>query len=524
MFLNLFNNSSLKYIRSTWGSQVKKKRNFETMNSFKENNEKSIIAVDNFTWSDLNMNEVFNKLDRTLSTAGEYILYNILRNPLTDNTILKTRGKTIDFFEKNKDTREQLQLLLFKLGITNSDINSVLFKKLTHNKIYKILCNLMPIILLCIIVSLAIFRNKNIGGLLILSSFFNMFLHYKMDREIKEQALSAGYLGKLVIASKKISKLNIPELKEYLDKIKLLEKNCSKIGAKSSIISKVDGLDVLGDYINILLLVKERNYFSLIDIIERNKKDLLELFILVGELDAFISVASYKTELKNCIEPELTANLKYLKVENIIHPLVKEAVPNSISIDNKGIIITGSNMAGKSTFLRTITINAIFAQTIYTVLATSYSSSFFHIITSIEPEDNIIEGTSYYLGEAESLLRIIRATNNNIPCLAAIDEIFRGTNPIERINASAEVLNYLDNHNTLALVATHDLVLTNLVNNFDCYYFREQVTNDKLTFDYLIKKGISPTRNAIRLLKYLGYPKDIIENTEKRIAQEEDNR
>nr|WP_272507455.1 hypothetical protein [Clostridium aestuarii] len=186
---------------------------------------------------------------------------------------------------------------------------------------------------------------------------------------------------------------------------------------------------------------------------------------------------------------------------------------------NSGIILTGSNMAGKSTFLRTLGVNALFAQTIYTCLAKSYAGSFFNIVTSIEPQDNIIKGKSYYLGEAEALLRVVKASNNNIPCLTMVDEIFRGTNPTERINAAAEIMDYLNKHNTLAAIATHDLILTKIVKGYDCYYFREHVNEDGLTFDYLIKEGISPTRNAVRLLKLVGYPDEIIERIENRIAQ-----
>jgi len=170
-------------------------------------------------------------------------------------------------------------------------------------------------------------------------------------------------------------------------------------------------------------------------------------------------------------------------------------------------------MSGKSTFLRTIGVNVLFAQTICTVLAEKYEGSYFHIVTSISPGDNILGGKSYYMGEAEAILRIINSCGQKISCLCIIDEIFRGTNPIERISASIEILKYLSEHNALVIVATHDLEITEMVTEFyECYYFTEDVDEVGLKFDYLIKKGVSPTRNAIKLLKFLGYPEEIVQN------------
>lgn len=104
-------------------------------------------------------------------------------------------------------------------------------------------------------------------------------------------------------------------------------------------------------------------------------------------------------------------------------------------------------------------------------------------------------------------------------CLCIIDEIFRGTNPIERIASSTEILNYIMEHNAICVVATHDLELTELTSHyFEPFYFSENVDdNEGISFDYKIKRGVSPTRNAIKLLKYLGYPEEIIINSQKRL-------
>jgi len=148
-----------------------------------------------------------------------------------------------------------------------------------------------------------------------------------------------------------------------------------------------------------------------------------------------------------------------------------------------------------------------------------YKTSYFNIISSISPSDDITKGKSYYLAEAEAVLRIINSLNDKVSTLCIIDEIFRGTNPLERTSASLEILRYIINKNAIPVVATHDLEIAELVGDqYQCYYFSEDVDEENgLKFDYKMKKGISPTRNAIKLLKYLKYPSIITENADERI-------
>lgn len=204
--------------------------------------------------------------------------------------------------------------------------------------------------------------------------------------------------------------------------------------------------------------------------------------------------------------------------EEGVHPLVEDAVPNSININNKGIVLTGTNMSGKSTFLRMLGINIILAQSFNFVLAKKYESCFFNIVSSISPNDDVNEGKSYYMAEAESILRIIKATEKGIPVFCPIDEIFRGTNPTERIAASAEILKYINSKKTISIVATHDRELSDILKeNYEFFYFSEKVdSKEGLSFDYKLKSGVSKTKNAIKLLEYIGYPEDIVKNAYKR--------
>ncbi len=119
--------------------------------------------------------------------------------------------------------------------------------------------------------------------------------------------------------------------------------------------------------------------------------------------------------------------------------------------------------------------------------------------------------------EAEAIQRMLESKDSNLPSLVAIDEIFKGTNPVERLAAATEILNELSQANTLTVVATHDLqILPDLI-MYDYYYFTENVTKHSLDFDYKLHNGISPTRNAVKLLEYIKYPDDIIDKINNRI-------
>lgn len=509
---NLYN------VRENWGKSIKKKRNFKHIAEL-FNRDPEGFSLDEQTWEDLNMEDIYSLLDRTYTTPGEQALYSILRKPLLDNEGLDRRKKIIKYFEENEEVREKIQLELLKLGRENkSGIVPLIWEKVEANRYLGILVlvlSVLPIVPICLVP----IYDFSILKYLILLFIVNMFIHYKLKTKIGNIVTSGRYLGSIIKTAQKISEMNDEGIQNYFSTLKLSLEDCAKISKLTSNIGYIEGIDMFFDYVRIQFLSEERNFFAAAHEIDAYREQLKTIYYSIGELDAMIAAASYRKEAVNYAVPEFLTNTKKLVIEDIKHPLINEAVPNSISIDKKGVIITGSNMSGKSTFLRTLGVNVVLAQSIATCRAKSYTGNFFKVISSISPEDNILEGKSYYLGEAEALLRMVENDDLNTPSLCIIDEIFRGTNPIERISASVEILKYLIKGNTMPIVATHDLELTEMVaNQYDCFYFTEDVDEKEgLKFDYIIKKGVSPTRNAIKLLKYLGYPDEIVNNAMKNV-------
>jgi DNA mismatch repair ATPase MutS len=199
--------------------------------------------------------------------------------------------------------------------------------------------------------------------------------------------------------------------------------------------------------------------------------------------------------------------------------LIPDAVGGSITLHNRSAIIAGPNMAGKTTFIRTIAINLILARTLDLCLAKNATLPRATVHSAIKREDMLSAGQSYFFAELDQILGFIGLSEDSTPRLFLIDEPFRGTNTVERIAISSSVLRYLARHQ-LVLASTHDGELQELLSDsFDMFHFRDQVAEGKYGFDYLIRSGPAKSTNAIRLLEIRGYPSSIIAEAEKTAAE-----
>jgi DNA mismatch repair ATPase MutS len=226
----------------------------------------------------------------------------------------------------------------------------------------------------------------------------------------------------------------------------------------------------------------------------------------VGLVDMLYSVASLRTGLPYYCFPS-PADPKCIDAVDMYHPLIENCVPNSFSNRMKSVILTGSNMSGKTAFIRTIAINVLTAQTIHICFAKSFQVNPTRLFSSIQISDDLINAKSYYLQEVLTVKEMIEATDQSVSSLFLLDELFKGTNTTERIAAGKAVLSTLNVNSNMVLIATHDLELVELLRNeFDLYHFSEQIDGSELTFDYKLKKGVMTHRNAIRILELYNYP------------------
>ncbi len=508
---------ALNWAKTQYEEGDEKDRKFKNIRKFFDMKEKQDYTIDDETWSDMDMDRVYRKLDRNSSTLGESVLYYMLRNPLNNEEKLKSRNNLIQLFKEDVNLRDKLLIIYYELGRDRKNtFLDMIESELVVNKLKYYLYTILGKIFPLIAILLTVFVNANYAKYIAISAGLNMFVNYMERNTIKSRGII--YLRGIVKAAKKIASIKNNGLSYYTDNINNNLKQVKSIDRGTFLIGFVNMWQGLFEAICVIFLVEECAYYKISEVLKNKKEYIMNIFYILGELEVLLSISGYQKNLNEpYVNPIFTKEVS-LDIKEGIHPLLDKPVANSVSIKDKGIVLTGTNMSGKSTFLRMLGINILLSQTFYFALAKEYKASFFNIVSSISPNDDLSKGKSYYMAEAEGILRIVKALEKDLPVFCPIDEIFRGTNPIERIAMSAEILSYLQNGRTVSIVATHDRELVDILKDrYEFYYFSESVdSKNGLNFDYKLKVGVSNTRNAIRLLEYIGYPKEVTENAYKR--------
>ena len=508
---------SIKKLRSQWGKFPEVPSDIESSKLLFDFKEKRDTIGDD-TWKDLDMDELFKVVNRTVTPIGAQCLYDLLRNPLLSQKELDAREKIITTFANNNVIREKIQIAL--LPLTRPYVKHLVFSLWTllpPKPKYAFLFYCLSAFAIWFLI-FAVFGFFHIGFTVILF-VLNSIIVFLYRNKLKQFLASFQYLSVLINTAGKIYSLvekDFPEIRADISK---------NIKPVRSVAYNIYSLQLSEDnpiatYFNIYFLSQLTGFYSALNKIKINLTGLQKLFETVGYLDAMISIASYRKQFPNFTNPLFSGDSNQFDVNEIFHPLLVNPISNNFKFESKNILITGSNMSGKTTFLKTIGINAILAQTLNMCTAKKYKAPFLKIISSIERADDLMSGKSYYMAEVESILRIVNASRTNNINLFIIDEIFRGTNSIERTAASIEILKYLMNGKDFTILATHDLQLTEILReNYLNYHFREEMTDTGLHFDYKLHPGKSNSKNAIALLEYVGYPKSIVDGAKKLIEK-----
>ncbi len=234
-----------------------------------------------------------------------------------------------------------------------------------------------------------------------------------------------------------------------------------------------------------------------------------EWFIALGELESLLSFANLPRVCSNVSVPEICQDSKIVKGRKIGHPLLnnKVRVNNSFDCEDSIYIISGSNMSGKTTFLRTVGINLVLAQCGSLVCAKDMKCSPLAVVTSMRIADDLSAGISTFYAEIKRIKRIIDAAEKSRNTIFLIDEIFRGTNSVDRLFGAVTVIEKLNNLDVTGIITTHDLELCQLeekYNRIKNYHFSESYSDKEIHFDYKMKEGKSTTTNGKYLMEMVG--------------------
>lgn len=478
--------------------------------------------IDDTTWNDLNMDEVFQRMNYTYSAAGEEYLYYLLRTPMQETDGAERLEKHVDYFMRHEEERIAYWICFAGIGKTGKysiyDYLDYLDLLGERNNWKHYLGNLAIVLSL-----LFMYVSLQYGILLLVAVIaWNMTTYFKTKNEIDPYVTSFGYILRLMQNVEKIEKIPANAFAEEVEELKNCRKRMGQFKSGSYIVmsparmsASGNPLEIVLDYLRMVFHLDLIKFNRMLAEVRKNKEAIDRMLTIIGYMETAIAIGAFRTSLEKYCIP-LFDRSRGIKAENLYHPLLGKPVKNSLSTE-RGVLITGSNASGKSTFLKTVAINAIFAQTIHTCMADSYSAGLYRIMSSMALKDDLLGGDSYYIVEIKSLKRILnRIEEEGNPVLCFVDEVLRGTNTVERIAASTQILKSLSMASVLCFAATHDIELTHLLEQYyNNYHFEEEIIDNDVVFHYKLLKGRATTRNAIKLLGIIGYDEKIIREAEE---------
>jgi hypothetical protein len=510
-----------------WGQPHEQQREMSAISAYHE----SLVgaaddsgSVDDRTWDDLELDRVFAWADRTESAVGQQRLYRRLRMPVT--TLDPDFDDLVGRLGSDAEWRLRLQLSLnrgrSRAGWDLWRLTDPEF--LVPERWYVI----VPLLTLTVVASFCI-APWHPAALLVAVAILlaNFIARARIGWTIGLVVVPFRQLGPLLTIA---ADLGAPgaeslgslseRLREPLPALRRLRRIAWWLGRGGP--SGNELLAALYEYLNLFFLLDANAIYFGARELRAQAGHVAKVIAAVGDVDVALCVASIRAEAPTWCRPEFVTSAAHAVMAGVRHPLVVGAVANTVEFGPlRGLIVTGSNMSGKSTFLRTVGINAVLATTLGTCLAERYVAPPFRVRSCIGREDDLSAGKSYYLVEVESVLQRVRESAQPEPTLFLFDELFRGTNTIERIAAGEAVLRALIDvgHEHIVLAATHDADLVALLDGeYLAVHFDERVTSTGLTFDYLLKPGPATTRNAIALLRLQGAPPELVVAADARAA------
>ena len=464
---------------------------------------------------------LFQLLDRNATIGGRERLASVLLNPLSGVSELTERQQAITELKNMPLWRQEFQALGSDEVMDNkaherllkwSETSSVSFNK----PIYKILLWLNPIIGFSVIllITLGILNESAFLFFLLIPgiTFGNHLSQINIEHDLLGK--QAGLLKKYAALFKKTEELDFKSKILREAKATLSE---SKISAEAAFIHLSKILKVfdwrlnmiVGFLLNLFFLLDIKQIIRLEKWKKQNAPDMPAWFEALSGIDELISFAGFAFNHPEAVMPSVSKQDFVLKGENLKHPFIAEetCVGNPVTIPgwHRFQVITGANMAGKSTYLRTVGINLIMAECGAPVLADSFEFSPVQVFTGIKTTDSLQDGASYFFAELKRLKEIMDRLRAGQGLFIILDEILRGTNSEDKQKGSKALLRKLVQLNASGLIATHDLALGDLAGEFPEQIvnkrFEVEIQNDEMAFDYTLKEGISQNLNATFLLK-----------------------
>lgn len=507
------NQNSVKRITGSW-------------TEFPDTGEEFIDQKHPFTW-DLDIfgqASLFQWINVSNTYAGRQTLSKNISQPEKNKSLIEARQKGIVDLAGRVDWRQQFQATGMKFTrFSRNPERLIAWSKeageIRNRYSWVIGLRILPIVTLLTLLLTII--SPSVSYLFTLIPMSIQILLLRLGRKyIKKNFESiSGYKEEISIYSELFSIVEREEFTaDYLSDLRAKlfdESNKSaslQINSLSKIVEMMDlqyspmfhlpfNLLVMWDYQCLLALEKWKR---------QSGSYFFQWLMVVGELEALASLAIIHYDHPDWVLPKIGPSKTSLLAKDLGHPLLTEEnrVCNHLRICNNILIITGSNMSGKSTLLRTVGLNLVLAYTGAPVCSSGFQASLMSIYTSMRVNDNLEQRISSFYAELLRVKMVIEATKRRERVIFLLDEIFRGTNSHDRHLGAVTVLKNLSRAGAVGLVSTHDLELGDLEKESDLaiknYHFQESYHDGQIYFDYILRPGVSTTSNAVYLMQMVG--------------------
>ncbi len=269
---------------------------------------------------------------------------------------------------------------------------------------------------------------------------------------------------------------------------------------------------LVGVALNGIFLWDIRCVYKLWEWHRNNHQKLAQWLDVIAETDVLVSLGNYAGNHPDFVFPEIVDSDFIYQASSLGHPLLKanKRICNDFEISglSKVMIVTGANMAGKSTFLRTVGVNLILAETGAPVCADKMQLSPIDIYTNMRTTDSLLNDESYFFAELKRIKGVLDCLQNGERIFVILDEMLKGTNSVDKLNGSQELIRKLVELKAVSLIATHDLKLSEMETEYPDHVsnrcFEIRIENDELIFDYKLSEGVTRTMNATFLMRKMG--------------------
>lgn len=467
---------------------------------------------------------VFQSINRTKTAGGKEVLADLFENPSTNKEEILIRRSACKELSELSDLRQNFSATAMLHPGSISDLENL--KKFTEQadlipavKIWKTISVLLPLLWLA---ALILAGTGIIGySVLIILFFASLGISYSLSKKTGRLLRSVG--NKVKVLSTYSSLLKIME--EQLFSSDLLRQEQRKLicgSAKASVeIKKLsDHLNALelgktfpgGLVMNIVFLWEIAYAIKIESWKKKHKNDLENWFEALAAFDALCSLGSFAFNRPDFIYPEISDQYFDFEAKNMGHLLLKDniCVKNDITISHSPyfLIVTGANMAGKSTYLRTVGLNYLLGCIGIPVYAEKMRFFPTHMISSLRTADSLVNSESYFFAELKRLSEIIDKLKKGEKLFIILDEILKGTNSADKQKGSFSLIKQFLSLDSCGIIATHDLALGKLEelypNKIHNICFEADIRNDELYFSYKLRQGIAQNMNACFLMNKMG--------------------